>query len=183
MKLDYIAKNLQQLPIVSKTIDLYKEFRKLYPNSSNISTENVDPVKRFLEYVFQEKKKKEEKMDGEAVESEEVETDPEKINYLLANFYSLKGTYQVINLLYQYGILTGTSRVEYKSKKMLKVSLKEDYITDYTLYSTLLRDFFRELLYYSQLEIEIEEVVINIEIPLKNQGTFGIDSGFYQIKL
>lgn len=164
----YIPKHIRRIGVVSKMCELIERYSKsgMYVDNTLDSFNNyyyylnTDPVNRFLHICIPESEWAEEH------ESEEYES---CISYLSRLFYSVKGTFQVLDYMKSYLGLEFEGPIVY-TVKTLKFTIKEVTLTeiDEKIYYDALLDFLKALLYFQKAEIKIELIKLHLGNTLHN---------------
>lgn len=163
----YIPKHIRKIGVVSKMCELIEKYSEsgMYVDNTIDSFNNyfyylkTDPVNRFLNICIPE--------------SEWKTTHPNEeysacIEYLSRLFYSIKGTYQVLEFMKDYLGLQVTD-IKYTVQE-LSFTIKEIELTDIdesVFYESLI-DFLEALLYFRNVKIKIELIKLNLGNTLKN---------------
>ena len=135
-------------------------------------TLKTDPVRKFLNLIYPSDWRT---RDGETVTKE-------KINYLSSLFYSVKGTFKVLDYITAFGILTDwttkdtTSVLTYTARK---ISVKVKSISvDKNLFCDYFEKFLCALLYFDELDISVDKVITEITDSAVSSINHGL--WFYQ---
>lgn len=185
----YFPESILELPLIRKAAELLEAHADEYdiPNLDLKESTILDPVKNFLELYF----------------DSNDEDRENKINYIAQTFYSVKGTYKVIQFLYLYNFLNSDSEVLYNSTKNLRITLRgeitpwpnyeldeegnqvyvnENETIDYCSmeYINRFREFLKALLYFGSLDICLDN--LSISIDLKNSGGIFADTELFIIE-
>ena len=165
----YIPKHIRRIEVVSKMcelIELYSSNPDLYLDPTASFNDyyyylNTDPVNRFLHICIPESTWNE----NDQHSTEDYES---CISYLSRLFYSVKGTYQVLEYMKSYLGLEFTECVY--TVKTLKLTIKEVTLTeiDEKIYYDALVDFLSALLYFGEVEIRIELIKLHLGNSLHN---------------
>lgn len=158
----YIPKHIRNIGVVSKMcelIDAYNESGVYVDSSLSDSFKDyyyylkIDPVFKFLGFCIPES----ENYDYTSV-----------ISYLSRMFYSVKGTYQVLDYMGLY-LGLGIRDIKYTVKN-LSFTIPEITLTDIdeNVFYDALVDFLEALLYFKDLKIKIETVNLQLENTLYN---------------
>jgi hypothetical protein len=162
----YIPKHIRKIGVVSKMCELIEKYAEsgMYVDNMLDSFNdyyyylNTDPVNRFLHFCIPETTW------NETHPNEDYES---CISYLSRLFYSVKGTFQVLEFMKSYLGLD----IEYKyTVKNLKLTIKEITLTeiDEKVYYDSLVDFLKALLYFQNVEIKIELIKLHLGNTLHN---------------
>ena len=169
----YIPSHLRKIGLIDMMYQMISHYTTLLESSEDSFDDyhyilKIDPVRKFLNLVYPN--------------SWPEEIKEETITYLSSMFYSVKGTFKVLDYLVNYGILSGwtnkdvTSQISYSSRK---VSISIALVTqDEKLFCEYLEQFLCALLYFDELEISIEK----IETEVNDRSTTSINhkASFYQ---
>lgn len=207
----YIPNNLFNLPIVEKAVELLNQFNTDYSSWGivNDSDNELDPVKNFL-YLYYENLEEDYNEDSEYENEEddiEIDEDEEEtsietnvypnlgsymtdvdgvVNYIAENFYMVKGTPMVLDLLKRYGYLSPSCTYSYDGRS-LDLRIKADTADLANLYSSSifisrLKEFLNALLYFEKLEIKLASITIKLEYNSEKAGIVLPEHKYYQIK-
>lgn len=163
----YIPKHIRKIGVVSKMCELIEKYAEsgMYVDNTLDSFNNyyyylkTDPVNRFLHFCISETTWNDEHS-GEDYES--------CISYLSRIFYSVKGTYQVLEYMKKYLGLEITDIIY--TVNTLRFTIKEITLTeiDERVFYNALIDFLNALLYFRKAEIKIELINLHLGNSLHN---------------
>lgn len=157
----YIPKHLLKVGIIKMLHEMIGQYQLQEAEESDSFSDyrytlKTDPVRKFLNLIYPTSWAK---ADGEEVTKE-------KINYLSSLFYSVKGTFKVLDYILAFGILTDwttkdtTSTLTYSARK---ISVKVKSITvDKDLFCDYFEKFICALLYFDELDISVDKVLTEI---------------------
>lgn len=164
----YIPKHIRKIGVVSKMCELIEKYAEsgMYTDNTLDSFNSyyyylkTDPVNRFLHFCIPEITWSD-KHPNEDYES--------CISYISRLFYSVKGTYQVIEYMKRYLELEFEDPIVY-TVNTLRFTIKEITLTeiDEKIYYEALLDFLGALLYFRKAEIKIELIKLHLGNSLHN---------------
>lgn len=196
----YVKDYLRKIPLLKRMCDIIVAYAAEYPpeNLDSFSgfrdAQSLDDVATFIDYVsptIGEYRLRFPKLsDGGLAEMRK-----NNVNYLTALFYSVKGTYKVLDYLTEYDLFHQTpitSRVQEQdttsvisySARSIVVNINEiPGFFDRDLFCTYLEKFLSSLLYFESLTINIDSVSVEIS----DTTTVSLNSGdayyqYYEIK-
>jgi len=168
----YINKRLFSLPIINQLGNLlngYNGSEKMVSSNSLNSYKDwlcQDPVATFLDYVIE---------DGD-------DTKQDRVRYLTERFYISKGTGFVIKELKNNKNLKVTFNSLELVDKKIKVNINELPDTlDFDNFCLKMVDFFSALLFFNDIEINIETAKLKIVDELKPNYAIGKEEYEYDI--
>lgn len=165
----YIPRHIREIGVVSKMCELIEKYAdsKMYVDNTSSSFNNyyyylkADPINRFLHFCIPESDwiENEDQHPGQEYES--------VISYLSRLFYSVKGTYQVLEYMNKYLNLgmTYTYTVKTLDLTISEVTLSD---IDEKIYYNALMDFLKALLYFDSAVITIDLVKLQLSNTLRN---------------
>lgn len=164
----YIPSHLRNIGVIEMLYQMIKNTPDTADSTDSFSdyryTLRTDPVRKFLNLTYP---------------SAWSEQDKEnKINYLSSLFYSVKGTFKVLDYIIAFGILSdwedrdSVNKITYSSRK-ISIHLKS-IGTDKTLFCDYLEKFLCALLYFDELDITIDEISSDIA----DNAVISINSGY-----
>lgn len=184
----YIKEHLREIPIINQLYNMVVEYGKAYEDDDKDSFDDYryhlrnDAVLRFLDYVVPSEE-----------EFTERSLDPSSrssyINYLSALFYSVKGTYKVLDFILDYDLFQTskgdpdqtpdtTTKISYTART---ISIEIENLPgtlDRDLFCSYLEKFLYTLLYFESLSITINSTsaeIVDTTIASLNHG-----EAFYQ---
>lgn len=165
----YIPKHIRNIGVVSKMCELIEKYAdsKMYVDNTSNSFNNyyyylkTDPVNRYLHFCIPESDwiENEEQHPGQEYES--------VISYLSRMFYSVKGTFQVLEYMKKYLNLEMTYNYTVKN---LSITISEVTLSDIDegIYYNALMDFLKALLYFDSAVITINLINLQLSNTLRN---------------
>lgn len=195
----YVKEYLRKIPILERMCNMIIAYASSYSenDTDNYSdyrdTLNFDDVARFIDYVSPDLDEFKLRFRGET-EEELKERRKNHVNYLIALFYSVKGTYKVLDYLTEYDMfqthknerLQGqdtTSKISYSTRSITITIVSIPESLDRDMFCTYLEKFLCSLLYFENLTITIE----GIGVSMKDTTTVSLNHGdayyqYYEIK-
>ena len=180
----YIPKNIKTgVPYVSQFVKLLEEYSKSPLDSEQLEITEIDPVRKFiaLQYPFPDPTVPDDWDETDAQNFKEYVKET-MVNYYSNNFYYVKGTMKVIELIGEYKLLGDNAEISYNGRT-LRIRFTEKWkMENYDLFMSSLKEFLERLLYYEVLEISIDTLTIPIKYQAE-RGSIGTAGKYYQIEL
>ena len=157
----YIPSHLRKIEIIDQLAKMIQEYSTKYYESNSDSFDNYyydlknDPVKKFLNLCIPENS-----IAGDQ-DYEEV------INYLAKLFYSVKGTIKVFDYMKSFLNLKFDGDIVYTTNN-IEFSISEISLNDENQFYESLRDFLDALLYYRNLETNIDTINLILTGDIEN---------------
>lgn len=149
----FIKENLRAIPIINQLYNIVRAYSLAYTGEDDkdsmedykYSLRN-DYVQRFIDYVTL----------GET----DLVVRKNKITYLTALFYSVKGTYKVFDYMIDYSLVDADITYTAKNISISINTIPES--LDRDLFCTYLEKFLATLLYFESLDITISSLSISV---------------------
>lgn len=169
----YIPKHLKNIAIFRQLCNMIEEYGKeengyyIDPTDSFDKYRiyrRIDPVKNFIELC---------------IKQQEDQTDEEYnaiITYLSAMFYSVKGTCKVFEYMKNYLDIKfeETHKIPYiYTVRRLEINIEKASIDDETLYYDAIKGFLDTLLYFEELDLNINKFELKLDERLENYLQLG----------
>lgn len=153
----YIPDHLYKLNIFDQLAKLIVEYSKnhyeiIYDSFSDYNESlKIDPVKKFLDLIVTQESL------GENQEKESV------VNYLSRLFYSVKGTLKIFEYMENYLKILSIKDINYTTN-YLEIKLSSDLVLlNESQFITLFKDFLNELLYFQNIEINVDSINLSLK--------------------
>lgn len=185
----FVPKYLRKLGVLGNLCNAVNEYSVNYNDSVDYSDDlfllKIDPVKRFINLCLSEIKSKlgsfSYHKEGESDITTEYQDPNEVLNNLTHLFYSVSGTYNVLEYMGKYLGLEFEGTPTYTSNS-LSFTLKKIIGDDLAIFEEYLNDFLNALLYYGKLEYDIKDYPLDIIIESKAEGRLSVNT-FKRFKL
>lgn len=184
----YIKEHLKRIPIVDQLYNMIVEYSRTYEDDDRDNFDDYryflrnDAVIRFLDYVVPT----EEEFKARGLDPE---SRPSYISYLSALFYSVKGTYKVLDFILDYDLFQTskgeenqgpdtTTKISYTARS---ITIEIDTLPatlDRDLFCNYLEKFLCTLLYFESLTITINS--IGTSIVDTTQASLNHGEAFFQ---
>ena len=162
----YIPKHLRKIKLIDMLYNMIRNYEYTAETDSFSDYQYImktDPVRRFLNLIYV----------GE--EDEKIE----KINYLATLFYSVKGTYKVLDYITAFGILKDWENIDTTTQitytvRTLSMTV-ESISVDKTLFCEYFEGFICALLYFKSIILDIGEIRAEVDgnaVTSINSGSF-----------
>ena len=169
----YVPYRVSNLPFIQMAVDLLDEFNETYNSEEEVEDYyEIDPIRNFISLFYSENENMTQ-ADKDAV-----------VDYISQNFYIIKGTTKVCELLLKYKFLSGEGTEIVYTGKILRVKLSGNgeysYLYGTDVFLNRFKEFLNTLLYFENCEIVVEnkEVVIRYN---RDQGNIAYDVDMYYI--
>lgn len=174
----YIPKHIKKIGVVDKMCELIDKYSSsnMYVDNTAINSFNdyyyylkADPVNRFIHFCIPESK---------WIEEGNTEDYDSVIQYISRMFYSVKGTYQVLEYMKKY--LKLDMRDVVYTVRLLRFTIESVTLSDIdeAIYYSALIDFLEALLYFANVDIKIN--IINLELSNTLRNYIGVHITTYK---
>ena len=168
----YVPKHLRKIKIMEDLCSMIVEYSRKYEGAIGSFDDyqiylKIDPVRRFIGLCLEE-------IYGDKVKSGTMDRDEYEniLEYLTRLFYSVKGTYNVIQYTKRY---LGLEFIDILyTSRILNFTLQKIVGNDISIFDEYFREFLFNLLYIEKLEYSIRGLKQNIEEDLDFYGSLGI---------